>query len=121
MSQTASRLRALLALGVVLVPLLLAGATLAHTHDGAGIGLYNQEHDLVLMGALGSVAPLPALVVAVALVVVALVVSAAPVSVYSWTRWLEVSRAPPTALFPSLGRRSGPPRSAWTSFPSWAD
>jgi len=52
MSQTASRFRALLALGVVLVPLLLAGATVVHTHDGAGIGLYNQEHDLVLMGAL---------------------------------------------------------------------
>jgi len=51
----------------------------------------------VLMGALGSVAPLPALVVAVALVVVALVVSAAPVAVDSSTRRLEVSRAPPTA------------------------
>src|SRR5204862_184884 len=76
MSQTASRLRALLALGVVLVPLLLAGATLAHTDEGAGIGLYNHDHDLVLMGALGAVAPLPALVVAVALVVVALRVGA---------------------------------------------
>src|SRR5207245_2288103 len=49
------------------------------------------------MVALGSVAPLPALVVAVALVVVALVVSAAPVAVDSSTRRLEVSRAPPTA------------------------
>src|SRR5436309_5843178 len=97
MRQTASRLHALLVIGVLLVPLLLAGATIAHTHDGAGIGLYNQEHDLVLMGALGSVAPLPALVVAVALVVVALVVSAAPVAVDSSTRRLEVSRAPPTA------------------------
>ena len=97
MSQTASRLRALLALGVVLVPLLLAGATLAHTHDGAGIGLYNQEHDLVLMGALGSVAPLPALVVAVALVVVALLSCAPALALDSSARRLEVSRAPPTA------------------------
>jgi len=97
MSQTASRLRALLALGVVLVPLLLAGATLAHTHDGAGIGLYNQEHDLVLMGALGSVAPLPALVVAVALVVVALLICAPALAIDSSARRLEVSRAPPTA------------------------
>ena len=97
MSQTASRLRALLALGVVLVPLLLAGATLAHTHDGAGIGLYNQEHDLVLMGALGSVAPLPALVVAVALVVVALLICAPALAIDSSARRLEDSRAPPTA------------------------
>src|SRR5438445_9823723 len=93
----APRLRVLLALGVVLLPLLLAGATLAHTHDGAGIGLYNQEHDLVLMAALGSAAPLPALVLAVALVVVALFVSAPPVAVDASTRRLEVSRAPPTA------------------------
>src|SRR5712664_1350780 len=97
MSQTASRFRALLALGVVLVPLLLAGATLAHTHDGAGVGLYNQEHDLVLMGALGSVAPLPALIVAVSLVVVALLVAPPAVAVDSSARRLEVSRAPPTA------------------------
>ena len=97
MRQTASRVHALLVIGVLLGPLLLAGATVAHTHDGAGIGLYNQEHDLVLMGALGSVAPLPALVVAVALVVVALIVSAPPVAVDSSTRRLEVSRAPPTA------------------------
>src|SRR2546428_13380599 len=66
MRQAASRLRVVLALGVVLLPVLLAGATLAHTHDGAGIGLYNQEHDLVLMAALGSAAPLPAPVLAVA-------------------------------------------------------
>ena len=96
MRQPASRLHPLLMIGVLL-PLLLVGATVAHTHDGAGIGLYNQEHDLVLMGALGSVAPLPALVVAVALVVVALVVSAPPVAVDASTRRLEVSRAPPTA------------------------
>src|SRR2546429_7984672 len=97
MGHAAPRALALLILGMVLGPLLLTGATLAHTHDGAGIGLYNQEHDLVLMGALGSVAPLPALVVAVAVVVVALVVCAAPVAVDSSTRRLEVSRAPPTA------------------------
>ena len=86
-----------LVLGVVLVPLLLAGATILHTHDAPGIGLYNQEHDLVLMGVLGSVAPLPALVVAVALVVIALLVVAPRVAVESSTRRLEVSRAPPIA------------------------
>lgn len=96
MSHLPSRL-ATLVLGVLLLPLLLAGATLVHTHDGPGIGLYNQEHDLVLMGVLGSVAALPALVVAVALVVTALLVAAPRLAVDSSTRRLEVSRAPPTA------------------------
>jgi hypothetical protein len=97
MRDAASRLRVLLALGVVLLPLLLAGATLAHTHDGPGIGLYNHEHDLVLMGALGSVAPLPTPAAAVAIVFTDLLVAAPPAVVDSSTRRLEVSRAPPTA------------------------
>src|SRR5881409_3343495 len=88
MRQPASRLHPLLMIGVLL-PLLLVGATVAHTHDAPGIGLYNQEHDLVLMGVLGSVAPLPALVVAVALVVIALLVVAPRVAVESSTRRLE--------------------------------
>src|SRR3989442_6397501 len=104
MRQPASRLHPLLMIGVLL-PLLLVGATVAHTHDGAGIGLYNQEHDLVLMGALGSVAPLPALVVAVALVVVSLVVSAASVGVDASTRLLVVTRAAPTVVLHSLPRQ----------------
>ena len=97
MRRTPFPLPSWLVLGVVLVPLLLAGATLIHTHDGPGIGLYNQEHDLVLMGPLGSVAPLPALVVAVALVVTALLVVAPRAAVESSALRLEVSRAPPTA------------------------
>lgn len=97
MRQGSSRLRALLVLGALLVPLLLVGATIAHTHDGPGVGLYNQEHDLVLLGALGAVAPLPAPVVAVALVVAALLAWAPPVAPDSSARRLEVSRAPPTA------------------------
>ena len=91
------RLRTVILFGVLILPLLLAGATLVHTHDAPGIGLYNQEHDLVLMGVLGSVAPLPALVAAVALVVIDLLVAAPPVAVDCSTRRLEVSRAPPTA------------------------
>ena len=92
-----SRLTTFILFGVLIVPLLVAGATLVHTHDAPGIGLYNQEHDLVLMGVLGSVAPLPALVVAAALVVTALLAVAPRVAVYSSTRRLELSRAPPTA------------------------
>jgi len=93
----ASRLPTLLVLGTMLLPLLVVGATLVHTHDGPGIGLYNQEHDLVLMGTLGSAAPLPALVVAVALVVTALIAAVPPLPPHIGASRLEVSRAPPTA------------------------
>ena len=92
-----SRLRTFVLFGVLILPLLLAGATLVHTHDAPGIGLYNQEHDLVLMGVLGSVALLPTLVVVAALVVTALLAVAPRVAVDSSTRRLELSRAPPTA------------------------
>jgi preprotein translocase subunit SecG len=91
-----SRLSTLLVLAAV-VPLLLAGATLVHTHDGPGIGLYNHEHDLVLMGVLGTVASLPALLAAFALVVSVLIAAAPPVSPDVATRRLDLSRAPPTA------------------------
>jgi len=92
-----SRLPILLLLGAMLLPLLVSGATVAHTHDGAGIGLYNHEHDLVLMAVLGSVAPLPVLAVAIALVVTALLMTAPPLAPSVATRRLEVSRAPPAA------------------------
>jgi len=92
-----SRLSTPLFLAAVVVLLLLPGATLVHTHDGPGIGLYNQEHDLVLMGVLGSVAPLPALLVAVALVVSVLFDAAPPLAPDVATRRLDLSRAPPTA------------------------
>jgi hypothetical protein len=92
-----SRLTRFVLFGALIVPLLLAGAMLVHTHDAPGIGLYNQEHDLVLMGVFGSVAPLPVLVLPVALVAIAMLVVAPPVAVDSSTRRLEVSRAPPTA------------------------
>src|SRR5712664_1442933 len=50
MRQAASRLRVVLALSVVLVPLLLAGATLAHTHAGAD---HLRLHGRAFMRALG--------------------------------------------------------------------
>ena len=97
MRSAPSRLSTLFLLGAVLVPLMVAGATLLHTHDGPGIGLYNLEHDFVLMAALGSAAPLPVLAAAVALVVTALLAVAPPPAPDVTTRRLEVSRAPPTA------------------------
>jgi len=97
MAHVAPRVRSLVALAVLLLPLVLAGSIVPHTHDGAGIGLYNYEHDLVLMAALGSVAPLPAVVTAVAVVVTMLLVAVPAIVVDSSTRRLEVSRAPPIA------------------------
>ena len=90
-----SRLSTLLFLAAVVAPLLLAGATLVHTHDGPGIGLYNQEHDLVLMGVLGAVAAPPALLAAVALVASVLLGAAPPLAPDVATRRLDLSRAPP--------------------------
>src|SRR5205085_287915 len=119
MRHAAPRALALLILGMVLGPLLLTGATLAHTHDGAGIGLYNQEHDLVLMGALGSVAPLPALVVAVAVVVVALLICAPALAIHSSARRLEVSRAAATGAARAAGAVAG--ESTDTDEPAVAD
>ena len=97
MSAWSSRLAKSLLLGALLVPLLVVGATLAHTHDAPGIGLYNDEHDLVLMGALGWVAALPTLVVAVIVVLTTRLVAVPALAIDSSSRRLEVSRAPPIA------------------------
>ncbi|HEV8586378.1 MAG TPA: hypothetical protein VGT02_15535 [Methylomirabilota bacterium] len=65
-------------LGILLLPLLFAGAAMVHTHDGPGLGLYNQEHDRTFYAVAGAAA-LTAAATAVLVVVLAtpLVVSAA--------------------------------------------
>lgn len=50
-----TKLRALLLL-LGLAAFLLAGASLAHLHASGELGLWNEEHDLGLMAALGSAA-----------------------------------------------------------------
>ena len=73
------------------------GACLPHTHNDPGGGVYNAEHDLTLLAASGTVAPLPAgplLLVFVVATPVASPTLPAPFSVL--TRDAE-SRAPPTA------------------------
>ncbi len=53
------RARRVLALGAVwlaLAALILSGATVPHTHEGAEPGLHNQEHDFGLLAASGSIA-----------------------------------------------------------------
>ena len=83
-----------LLLGVV--ALLLAGASLPHTHAGATPGLWNADHDLTLMAAFGTHAcqldAMPvlgiALVLSAAISLAAARLAAAPVR-------LSDSRAPP--------------------------
>jgi hypothetical protein len=65
----------LVLLGLTLASLLLQGGSLPHTHQGAKPGLYNQEHDLTTLATFGGVAPLPAAMAAVALVVVLVTIS----------------------------------------------
>lgn len=96
-SVVSSRPAKSLLLGAILVPLLLVGATLAHTHDAPGIGLYNAEHDLLLMGALGWAAALPTFVIGVVVVLTTWLVAAPALAIGSSSRRRAVSRAPPTA------------------------
>ena len=91
-----TRLKALL-LVLGLAAFLLAGATLPHLHASGGFGLWNAEHDLGLMAAVGSAASLTdtaSVVVLLLTVLLALAPSAdrlagAPLR-------LADSRAPPT-------------------------
>jgi len=82
---------------LVVSALIGQGACLPHTHNDPGGGVYNAEHDLTLLAASGTVAPLPAgplLLVFVVATPVASPTLPAPFSVL--TRDAE-SRAPPTA------------------------
>ena len=84
----------LLLLGVV--AFLLAGASMPHTHAGAGLGLWNADHDLSLMAAFGTHAcqldAMPVLGLALAL---ATTIALAPVRAASAPLSLSDSRAPP--------------------------
>jgi hypothetical protein len=53
MSRSARVLRSSLVL-LALAGVLLQGASLPHLHLGAGVGLYNAEHDLTMLTAFGS-------------------------------------------------------------------
>jgi hypothetical protein len=54
----------------LVLPLLLQGASLPHTHFGAPDGFFNQEHDLTLLAIVGAVASLDAAAPSVVLVLV---------------------------------------------------
>jgi heme/copper-type cytochrome/quinol oxidase subunit 2 len=87
--------RALLLL-VLLLPLLLQGASLAHTHFGGAAGFYNQEHDLTLLATVGAVAQLVAAVALVVIVVVATHTARAISDAPALASVVADSRAPPT-------------------------
>jgi len=83
-----------LLLGVV--ALLLAGASLPHTHAGSSPGLWNADHDLTLMAVFGTHAcQLDAMPVLGIAVVLAAMLSLASAHVVAAPRRLSVSRAPP--------------------------
>ena len=90
-----TKLRALL-LVLSLAAFLLAGASLPHLHASGEFGLWNEEHDLGLMAALGSAASLldAAPVVALVLVLVLRLVPRADRLAGAPLR-LSDSRAPP--------------------------
>jgi hypothetical protein len=81
---------------LLVLPLLLQGASLPHTHFGAPDGLYNQEHDLTLLATVSGAAGLLAAAVAlVFVVVVASLALRAPVVAPALARVVAGSRAPP--------------------------
>ena len=83
---------------VASLALLLQAGSVPHTHAGVGAGLYNQDHDLVLLAALNGAATLDTASVAP---VVLLAVTEAPLPtagrVDSAPRPAADSRAPPRA------------------------
>ena len=85
-----------LLLGVV--ALLLAGASLPHTHAGSIPGIWNADHDLTLMAAFGTHAcQLDAMPVLGIAVVIAAAISLAATRLAAAPIRLSDSRAPPRA------------------------
>jgi hypothetical protein len=82
---------------LVLTALVLQGACLPHTHNSAGVGLYNQEHDLTLYAASGAVAPLPVTPVLVVSVVTSTLVPPVPMAPAGFVTRDAESRAPPAS------------------------
>ena len=90
-----TKLKALL-LALGLTAFLLAGACLPHLHVSGGLGLWNEEHDLSLMAALGNaVSLLDAAPVVVPVFVLVLTLAASAVRLAGAPVRLSDSRAPP--------------------------
>jgi hypothetical protein len=63
---------------LLVLPLLLQGASLPHTHFGAPAGFFNQDHDLTLLATVGAVASLDTATPVVVLVLVVNTLAIAP-------------------------------------------
>jgi hypothetical protein len=88
--------RRALPLLLAVVALLLAGASLPHTHAATAPGIWNADHDLTLMAAFGTHAvQLDAMPVLGIALVLAATISLAPTRVVAAPRRLSDSRAPP--------------------------
>jgi len=82
---------------LVLTALILQGACLPHTHSGVGVGLYNQEHDLTLYAASGTIGPLPVTPLLVVSVVTSTLVPPVPMAPAGFVTRDAESRAPPAS------------------------
>jgi len=80
---------------LVLVALIAQGACVPHTHTGAGVGLFNQEHDLTLLATAGTAAPLPVAVLLFVIMITASVCGSAPPAPVVFVSRDAESRAPP--------------------------
>ena len=88
--------RCVLPLLLGVVALLLAGASLPHTHAGSSPGLWNADHDLTLMATFGTHAcQLDAMPVLGIALVIAATMSLAAAHVDAIPLRLSGSRAPP--------------------------
>jgi hypothetical protein len=80
---------------LALLGLVLAAASIPHSHIGLGLGLYNQEHDLSLLAAGGAALPTPEAPAVVPLAVVAGALALASLAPAEAPRSLSRPRAPP--------------------------
>jgi hypothetical protein len=88
--------RRALPLLLAVVALLLAGASLPHTHAATSPGIWNADHDLTLMAAFGTHAcPLEAMPVLGIALVLAATISHAAARLAAAPLRLSDSRAPP--------------------------
>ena len=78
-----------------LLGLVLATGSIPHAHTGLGPGLYNQEHDLTLLAAVGAAAATPEAPSVAPLVVIAGALALASFALVATPRSLTHPRAPP--------------------------
>jgi hypothetical protein len=90
--------RLVLLIAFLMVPLVLQGGSLPHTHFGEPDGFFNHDHDLTLLATLATVASLDAVAPVVAMV---LVVTAASV---------RSRRRPPAVVARAADSRAPPVR-----------